>query len=234
MKKLITVSLISLGLMSVSSFVLADSLTPAGTAIFKNGVRIPAYTVNYQIDGGMTTSEESCYGNACNFQFTIPNEQAASLKLLKLYYLSWVLVPKEAKITRAEVGANGSAVLEIKSGRADIVEYDSSACVGCAYWSAFPYFDNARKLAKESFPNTESSNPRKGLKSVRKDYTTAFYSYPSNSKMTHGVAKFFDGSKNEDVGFNNLEVTVDKRNTRLATTILNFYYHQNRSQTPTW
>lgn len=230
MKK--NISILLLGLVSLCSLANADSLTPAGTATFKNGVRIPAYTVNYQVDGGIITSEDSCRNNRCNFQFAIPAEQATSLKLLKLYYLPWVLVPKEAKITRSAVGGNGSAVLEVKGPRAKIVEYDSSACVGCAYSLASQYFDNARRLERETFPDTSVTPLKTGLKSVRKDYTTAFYSYPSNGRITHGVAKFFDGSKGEDVGFNQMEVTVDGRNTKLATTILNFYYHQNKSQFP--
>lgn len=216
--------------LAVCSLASADTVTPIGTATFKNGIRIPAYAINYQdpMADGTATSEGSCQKNNCSFQFTVPAEQAPTLKLLKLDGISWILAPKEASITRAEVGVNGSAALTIKSGRATITAYDSSACVGCALSAASPYFDNARKEMQETFPDLESTRPKKGLKSVRKDKTTAFYSYPANGKITHGVAKFHDGNQNDDVNFNQLEVTVDHQNTKLATTILNFYYHQNK------
>lgn len=218
--------------LAVCSIASADSLTPVGTATFKNGIRIPAYAINYQdpmaMEYGKTTHDGSCQQNACSFQFTVPAEQAASLKLLKLGNIAWVLAPKEAVVTRAEVGVNGSAALTIQSGRATITAYDSSACVGCALSAASPYFDDAKKEMQETFPGLESARPKKGLKSLRKDKTTAFYSYPANGKTTHGVAKFHDGSQNDDVNFNQLEVTVDNQHKKLATTILNFYYHQNR------
>lgn len=226
MKKTFTL-LLGLAVCSLAS---ADPVTPIGTATFKNGIRIPAYAINYQdpIADGTTTSEGSCQKNSCSFQFTVPAEQAPTLKLLKLDGISWILAPKEASITRADVGANGSAALTVKSGRATITAYDSSACVGCAYLSASPYFNNAKKLSEEIFPDLDTTPPKKGLKSVRKNKTTAFYSYPANGKITHGVAKFHDGNQNDDVNFNQLEVTVDQQNTKLATTILNFYYHQNK------
>ncbi len=220
-------------LLGISAFscALADSVTPIGRASFKNGVQIPVYAVNYQnpMEDGMTTSEGSCRQNACSFQFTVPAEQAASLKLLKLDNLSWILVPKDATITRAQIGANGSAVLAAKSTKATITAYDSSACVGCALSAAAPYFDNARRELEETFPGMDGDRPKKGLKSVRKDRTTAFYSYPANGRTTHGVAKLLDGKNPyDDVNFNQLEVTVDQKNTKLATTILNFYYFQNK------
>ncbi len=177
----------------------------------------------------MTTSEGSCHQNACSFQFTVPAEQAPSLKLLKLDGISWILAPKDAIISRAQVGANGSAVLALKSTRANLSAYDSSACVGCALSAAAPYFDNAKRELEETFPGVDGDRPKKGLKSIRKDRTTAFYSYPANSRTTHGVAKFLDGKNPyDDVNFNKLEVTVDQKNTKLATTILNFYYYQNK------
>ena len=215
---------------SAFSYALADPVTPIGTATFKNGIRIPAYAIRYQdpMADGMTTSEGSCHHNACSFQFTIPAEQAYALKLLKLDNLSWILVPKDATITRAQVGADGSTVLAAKSTKAAISAYDSSACVGCALSAASPYFDNASQEMEETFPGLEKHQPKKGLKSVRKDHTTAFYSYPANGKTTHGVAKFHDESQYNDVNFRQLEVTVDAQNKKLATTILNFYYFQNK------
>ena len=93
--------------------------------------------------------------------------------------------------------------------------------------AASPYFDNAKRQCQEDFPGIAVS-PHKGLKSVRKDHTTAFYSYPANGKTTHGVAKFHDDSQYNDTNFNQLEVTVNQKNTKLATTILNFYYFQNK------
>ncbi len=220
-------------LLGISTFscAFADSVTPIGTATFKNGVQIPAYAVNYQnpMEDGMTTSEGSCRQNACSFQFTVPAEQAPSLKLLKLDGISWVLAPKDAIISRAAVGANGSAVLVLKSTKANLSAYDSSACVGCALSAAAPYFDNAKRELEETFPGVDGDRPKKGLKSVRKDRTTAFYSYPANGRTTHGVAKLLDGKNPyDDVNFNKLEVTVDQKNKKLATTILNFYYFQNK------
>ncbi len=215
---------------SAFSYAFADSVTSIGTATFKNNVRIPAYAIRYQnpLADGMATSEGSCHHNACSFQFSIPAEQANTLKLLKLDGISWVLIPKDATITRAQVGADGSAVLAAKSPKAAISAYDSSACVGCALSAASPYFNNAKKQMQETFPGLDSSQPKKGLKSIRKDHTTAFYSYPANGKTTHGVAKFHDGSQHNDVNFNQLEVTIDQSHTKLATTILNFYYFQNK------
>ena len=213
------------------SYAMADAVKPVGTAMFKNSVRIPAYAAVYQdpMEGKTTTGDVSCNDHTCDFAFSIPAEQAASLKLVKLGHLSWILAPKDATVSRAEVGANGSAVLTLKSPKAVISVYDSAACVGCAYLQASPYFDNAKRLATENFPDLDQTPPKKGLQSVRKDHTTAFYSYPTNGKTTHGLAKFFDGSTgNEDVTFNQMEITVDAKHKKLATTILNFYYHQNR------
>ena len=216
---------------------LSPRLVSIGMASFGNGVKLPAYAVRY-VDPlaeapTLVDSHPKCQGEACRFSFKVPEVLASSLKAVKMSGLSWVIAPRDAVIERAALGANGSAVLALRSPSASLSTHNTSACVGCAYSAGKPYFDNAARLNREMFPDDKDTGAPKGLKSVRKDYTTAFYMYPAEGgKTTHGVAKFHDGTRDTgDVNFHKVEVTVDPPHTKLASAMLNFYYSQNRSQT---
>ena len=229
--------LVCLGLVSAAAFAAAPRLTPIGVATFGNGVQLPAYSVRIVDPVALELTEieshPKCNAENCSFQYAVPKAFASSLKAVKLSGLSWVIVPRDAVLERAAVGANGSAVLKMRSPAAAVSVYNTSACVGCAYSAGKPYFDNAAKLNREMFPDDKDSGRPAGLKSVRKDYTTSFYMYPAkDGKTTHGVAKFHDGTRDTgDVNFHRIEVTVDAPHTKLASAMLNFYYSLNRSQT---
>ena len=220
MKKLIIVALVTLGLMSANSIAIADSLTPAGTATFKNGIRIPAYTVSYyDAVNGMTISQGQC---PCSYRFSVPVEQASSLKVISMDGFPDVLVPKDATV-EGQIAGNGSASMLITSSQVTIKCYKSYS--SSAIWDASHYFSNARKMLERDGMESDLDSPQ-GLRSLRKDHTTAFYSYPANGKTVHGVATFLTDT--EDMTFVKEEVTVDDRYKKLATTILNFYYNQTK------
>ena len=191
----------------------------------------------------------------CSFRFPIPAEFASSLKAVKLLGISWVLVPRDAVLEDASIGANGGAFLSMKNASVRISAYNPALTALSVLSNGSVFFDNARKRYREAYPDEakEMTIP-KGLQSVRKDKTTVFYSLPKEGNLTtHGVAKFHDkqeesgyvsfhllGVRNGiakfrdrigtgDMNFHKLEVTTDASHTKLASTILNFYYSQNRS-----
>ena len=133
-----------------------------------------------------------------------------------------VLAPKDATV-EGQVAGNGSASMVITSSQVTIKLYKSYS--GSAIGDASPYFSNARQMLEREGMEFLLNSPQ-GLKSLRKDHTTTFYSYPAYRKTVHGVATFLTDT--EDMTFIKEEVTVDDRYKKLATTILNFYYNQTK------
>ena len=202
-------------------------IIPIGQASFNQNIVIPVFGVSIEnpMDDGLLSDFQRCTVKSCAFKMTIPSEYVQQLVLYQVSGAGMFLAPKTWNTIEADMGANGSSRVLMLSpdGKQSLSTYNTSACVGCSLSAASLYFPEARKqaLANEF---TAYSNANVPVNKVPLDkYTVAFsYQLPKHYP-TDGIAKFY-GMQQDIVNFNQMTVSINPKNKKLATTLLNFYH----------
>lgn len=199
-----------------------------GEAKFPNNVRIPFYNVlvDNPTDGDNSSINDyqNCSSLSCEFKFDLNADAAKKLKLIVIPNIGVTLVPRNWQKIEANVGANGTGSMLIKSpDQMQAIDlYDSAFCVGCGMRPATLYFPN---LLKESVQNEFGGerDSKKFITLVHPNKYTAYFSYqiPKLTYKTHGVAKYTD--QKNDFNFRVIRATLAGENQNLTPIILNFY-----------
>lgn len=205
---------------------------PLGQALFRQGVRIPAYgvTIENPMQDGLLDDYAPCDAKSCSFTFTIKPEQASQLALYWVHGVGPFLAPRAWKTIEAAMGPSGiaSAMLANADGSQALSIYNTSACVGCSLSAASLYFPEARKeaLANE-FMVYKGSNVPVTQVVLNRQGVAFSYQLPGHYP-THGIAHFY-GMQQDIVNYNQMTLSLKPEDKALATTILNFYHWVHRA-----
>lgn len=130
-----------------------------------------------------------------------------------------VFVPKDWRLVKGQVGANGSQsyTFSAPNGEGFMTFYDASACVGCAQSAASAFFSEAYKEAKENdFTAYDSTNLP--MKNIRLNPHLVAYSVEQKGQRLDGVAYY---NVNSDSAFWQAEISLPTTERDLANPLLN-------------
>lgn len=200
---------------------------PIGQASFRQGVVIPVFGISIEnpMDDGLLADFQPCTVKSCSFKMTVPAEYVQQLVLYQVNGAGMFLAPKTWRTIEAEMGANGSSRVLMLSpdGQQSLSIYNTSACVGCSLSAASLYFPEAKKEAlANDFTSYSTTNVPVNKVPLNK-YTVAFSYQLPKQYPTDGIAKFY-GMQQDIVNFNQMIVSINPNNKKLATTLLNFYH----------
>jgi hypothetical protein len=202
-------------------------LTAIGTAIFKNGVQVPAYSISVPMGTDETDEPHgptaSCHTPKCYFAIDLPKKLAANMRVYNIAETDqWILAPAEWTRLRGAIGVNGNTVLAIASAdqKSNLSLYSVPACVGCGLDAATPFFPEAAKENQKTF-GTKFEGIATPIHIVRANKQTVYYQYQLKGQyQTNGVAKY---RPNEDNIYDGIKVTVAPDKMEYARIMLNFF-----------
>ena len=202
-------------------------ITAIGTAIFKNGTQVPAYSIS--VPHGIDETDAphrptaSCNKSKCYFAMDLPKKLAANMRVYNIAETDeWILAPAEWTRLQGAIGVNGNTVLALASAeqKSNLSLYAVPACVGCGLWAASPFFPEAAKESQKIY-GTKFEGVATPIHIVRANKQTVYYQYQLKGQyQTNGVAKF---RPNEDNIYDGLSVTVASDKMEYARTMLNFF-----------
>lgn len=202
-------------------------ITAIGTAIFKNGVQVPAYSISVPMGMDETDAPHrptaSCNKSKCYFAMDLPKKLAASMRVYNIAETEeWILAPAEWTRLKGAIGVNGNTVLALASAdqKSNLSLYAVPACVGCGLDAATPFFPEAARQNHQLY-GTKFSGTTPPVHIVRANQQTVYYQYQLKGQyQTNGVAKF---RPNEDNIYDGLSVTVTSDKMEYARIMLNFF-----------
>ncbi|PNS07872.1 DUF4850 domain-containing protein [Solilutibacter silvestris] len=199
--------------------------TPIGELVVNGALHLPAYaiTVVDGIDGWTTAKPESMKVDGAKLTAT----QAARLAAYATPS-GWMLVPRDWKLLKGGVGADGSTAISFvpSSGNGHLDFYDASACRGCAETPASLFFPEARADAqRDEYPVYErSATP---LKLTRHGKHRMLYRTVVDGQPIDGIA-YYDSAS--DLPYRNHEVSLPAAQRDLATPMLNWYVPRSKEE----
>lgn len=202
-------------------------ITAIGQAVFRNGVKIPAYSISVPMgtdeDDSPHLPTENCSITKCFFNMDVDPKLAEQFTVYHIADTTeWILAPRSFTRIKAAIGANGNTAVLMTTAdqKSNLSLYVVPACVGCALDAASIFFPEAAKENKKQFDQVYSGT-NVPLKIVRPNKHTAYYQYQLAAQyVTDGVAKF---NMEGDTAFQQLSMSLSPPQKPLARLMLNFF-----------
>ncbi|MGO0123238.1 DUF4850 domain-containing protein [Desulfothermobacter acidiphilus] len=197
---------------------------PFETVLFRNGTCLPveAIKARYGLPSHPPVLPDSFLGT---IDFDLPPSQAERLAVYCINNGTIFLAPRGWEVLRADVGADGSTGIFLRSP--DSAEWmyltHNGACQGCAVDDLAQWIPGWLAEGQKRHEIVTQPRPfRYPVRFVRLgEHSVAFSYQPPGSHTVHGVSYYKDGP--ERLFFSQAFVALREQDRPLATTILNFY-----------
>ena len=202
-------------------------LHPAGFAEFKHNVRVPVFNVSVlnPVKSGLLFPKQDCK-KGCQFKMTLDPSIAKQMKIYHIGANGFYLVPEAWQSIEANMGVNGdlSLIMQSDDGNANLMVYQSAACISCALSHAAILFPAAARDYAAEY-DIEYSGNNANLNIIYPEASTAYFDYQiAGRDKTHGVARY---QHHPDRLYDSMRVTLPAADKAMARAMLNFFLLQH-------